>query len=87
MIFKESESSRLSAGPSGENGLNESNRDTDRSVSYPFFSGYWRDEAFPQDTDLSPVPLFQDFPKMSHDLRQHKCTFTVCKIANPYIFD
>ena len=29
---------------------------TDRSVSYPFFSGYGRDEAFPQDTDLSPVP-------------------------------
>ena len=29
----------------------------DRSVSYPFFSGYGRDEAFPQDTDLSPVPL------------------------------
>ena len=28
----------------------------DRSVSYPFFSGYGRDEAFPQDTDLSPVP-------------------------------
>ena len=28
----------------------------DRSVSYPFFSGYERDEAFPQDTDLSPVP-------------------------------
>ena len=25
----------------------------DRSVSYPFFSGYGRDEAFPQDTDLS----------------------------------
>ena len=25
----------------------------DRSVSYPFFSGYERDEAFPQDTDLS----------------------------------
>ena len=23
---------------------------------------------------------------MSHDLRQHKCTFTACKIANPYIF-
>ena len=29
----------------------------DRSVSYPFFSGYGRDEAVPQDTDLSPVPL------------------------------
>ena len=29
----------------------------DRSVSYPFFSGYERDEAFPQDTDLSPVLL------------------------------
>ena len=28
----------------------------DRSVSYPFFSGYRRDEAFPQDTDLSPAP-------------------------------
>ena len=28
----------------------------DRSVSYPFFSGYERDEAFPQNTDLSPVP-------------------------------
>ena len=28
----------------------------DRSVSYPFFSGYERNEAFPQDTDLSPVP-------------------------------
>ena len=28
----------------------------DRSVSYPFFSGYGRNEAFPQDTDLSPVP-------------------------------
>ena len=28
----------------------------DRSVTYPFFSGYGRDEAFPQDTDLSPVP-------------------------------
>ena len=26
----------------------------DRSLSYPFFSGYERDEAFPQDTDLSP---------------------------------
>ena len=25
-------------------------------MSYPFFSGYGRDEAFPQDTDLSPVP-------------------------------
>ena len=25
----------------------------DRSVSYPFFSGYERNEAFPQDTDLS----------------------------------
>ena len=25
-------------------------------MSYPFFSGYRRDEAFPQDTDLSPVP-------------------------------
>ena len=25
-------------------------------MSYPFFSGYERDEAFPQDTDLSPVP-------------------------------
>ena len=25
----------------------------DRSVSYPFFSGYERDEVFPQDTDLS----------------------------------
>ena len=25
----------------------------DRSVSYPFFSGYGRYEAFPQDTDLS----------------------------------
>ena len=25
----------------------------DRSVSYPFFSGYGRDEVFPQDTDLS----------------------------------
>ena len=31
-------------------------RRRDRSVSYPFFSGYGRDEAFPQDTDLSPVP-------------------------------
>lgn len=31
----------------------------DRSVSYPFFSGYGRDEAFPQDTDQSPVPLVQ----------------------------
>ena len=29
---------------------------TNRSVSCPFFSGYERDEAFPQDTDLSPVP-------------------------------
>ena len=28
----------------------------DRAVSYPFFSGYERDEAFPQETDLSPVP-------------------------------
>ena len=28
----------------------------DRSVFYPFFSGYERNEAFPQDTDLSPVP-------------------------------
>ena len=28
----------------------------DRSVSYPFFSGYEQDEVFPQDTDLSPVP-------------------------------
>ena len=27
----------------------------DRPVSYPFFSGYGRDEAFPQDTDLSPA--------------------------------
>ena len=26
-------------------------------MSYPFFSGYGRDEAFPQDTDLSPVPF------------------------------
>ena len=25
-------------------------------MSYPFFLGYGRDEAFPQDTDLSPVP-------------------------------
>ena len=24
-----------------------------QSVSYPFFSGYGRDEVFPQDTDLS----------------------------------
>ena len=28
----------------------------DRSVPYPFFSGYERNEVFPQDTDLSPVP-------------------------------
>ena len=28
----------------------------DRSVSYPFFSGYERNEAFPQDIDLSTVP-------------------------------
>ena len=35
----------------------------DRSVSYPFFSGYGRDEAFPQDTDLSPVPLFRGTAK------------------------
>ena len=35
----------------------------DRSVSYPFFSGYERDEAFPQDTDLSPVPLFRGTAK------------------------
>ena len=28
----------------------------DRSVSYPFFSGYGRDEAFPQDTELSLAP-------------------------------
>ena len=34
-----------------------------RSVSYPFFSGYERDEAFPQDTDLSPVPLFRGTAK------------------------
>ena len=27
-----------------------------QSVSYPFFSGYERNEAFPQNTDLSPVP-------------------------------
>ena len=31
----------------------------DRSVSYPFFSAYGRDEAFPQDTDLSPVPPYR----------------------------
>ena len=31
-------------------------RDRGQSVSYPFFSGYRRDEAFTQDTDLSPVP-------------------------------
>ena len=35
----------------------------DRSVSYPFFSGYERNEAFPQDTDLSPVPLFRGTAK------------------------
>ena len=35
---------------------------------------------------MASCNLFQDFPKMSHDLRQHKCAFTVCKIANPYIF-
>ena len=34
----------------------------DRSVSYPFFSGYGRDEAFPQDTDLSPVPRMEKRP-------------------------
>ena len=34
----------------------------DRSVSYPFFSGYRRDEAFPQDTDLSPVPRMEKRP-------------------------
>ena len=32
------------------------------SVSYPFFSGYGRDEAFPQDTDLSPVPRMEKRP-------------------------
>ena len=34
----------------------------DRSVSSPFFSGYGRDEAFPQDTDLSPVPRMEKRP-------------------------
>ena len=37
-------------------------------MSYPFFSGYERDEAFPQDTDLSPVPpnnFIQTMPVVS----------------------
>ena len=36
---------------------------------------------------MASCNFFQNFLKMSHDLRQHKCTFTACKIANPYIFD
>ncbi len=42
---------------SRELGVDYSGGRGDRSVSYPFFSGYERDEAFPQDTDLSPVLL------------------------------
>ena len=40
----------------------------DRSASYPFFSGYERDEAFPQDTVLSPVPLKWGYSKMSRSV-------------------
>ena len=32
-------------------------RDRGQSCVLPIFSGYERDEVFPQDTDLSPVPL------------------------------
>ena len=39
-------------------GFRGEQRDRGQSMSYPFFSDYGRDEAFPQDTDLSPVPFY-----------------------------
>ena len=48
----------------------------DSHVSYPFFSGYERDEAFPQDTDLSPVPLVESI--LNLEIIQRQLEIVLC---------